>query len=45
MAGPHVDLFADVTITASASQPIAFLVPLRSDQPASRSVKERFFGT
>ena len=32
-------------ITASASQPIASLAPLRSDRPASRSVKERFFGT
>ena len=32
-------------IAASASQPIASLVPLRSDQPASRSVKEQFFGT
>ena len=32
-------------IAASASQPIASLAPLRSDRSASRSVKERFFGT
>jgi hypothetical protein len=32
-------------ITASASQLIASLVPLRSDQPASRSLKKQFFGT
>jgi len=32
-------------ITASASQLIAARVPLRPDRPASRSVKEQFFGT
>ena len=32
-------------ITASTSQPIPSQAPLRSDRPASRSVKERFFGT
>ena len=32
-------------IRASASQPIPSLAPLRSDRSASRSVKERFFGT
>ena len=32
-------------ITASASQLISARVPLRSDRPVSRSVKERFFGT
>src|SRR5262245_32047426 len=32
-------------ISASASQLVTSLVPLRSDRSASRSVKERFFGT